>query len=58
MNLNTVRYILGTLLIVLGVAMVPSLGWSIYYGENAINAFLYSIVAAIGCLLYTSNIME
>ena len=48
MNLNTVRYILGTLLIVLGVAMVPSLGWSIYYGENAINAFLYSIVAAIG----------
>jgi trk system potassium uptake protein TrkH len=48
LNFNTVRYILGTLLIVLGIAMVPSLGWSIYYGENDINAFLYSIAAAIG----------
>ncbi|AEE90530.1 Trk system potassium uptake protein TrkH [Tepidanaerobacter acetatoxydans Re1] len=47
MNLNTVRYILGTLLIVLGISMVPSLGWSIYYGDSDINAFLFSIVAAI-----------
>jgi len=48
LNLNTVRYILGTLLIVLGIAMVPSLGWSIYYEDSDINAFLYSIIVAMG----------
>jgi trk system potassium uptake protein TrkH len=53
LNLNTVRYILGTLLIVLGIAMVPSLGWSIYYGDSDIDAFLFSIAVAlvIGLLL-------
>ncbi|NLZ52431.1 MAG: TrkH family potassium uptake protein, partial [Thermoanaerobacteraceae bacterium] len=43
MNLNAVRYILGTLLLVLACSMVPSLLCSIYYGENGISAFLYSI---------------
>ncbi len=53
MNLNTVRYILGNLLIVLGISMVPSLAWSIYYGDSDINAFFFSIAAAImvGALL-------
>ncbi|MDD4570364.1 MAG: TrkH family potassium uptake protein [Tepidanaerobacteraceae bacterium] len=48
MNLNTVRYIIGTLLIVLGIAMIPSLAWSIYYNDGSINAFLYSTAASIG----------
>jgi len=54
-NLNAVRYILGTLLFVLAVSMVPSVACSIYYGENDLSAFLYSIVCAIctGSLLRT-----
>jgi len=47
LNLNAVRYILGTLLLVLACSMVPSLGCSIYYGESDISAFLYSIACAI-----------
>jgi len=47
LNLNAVRYILGTLLLVLACSMVPSLVCSIYYGENDISAFLYSMACAI-----------
>lgn len=49
MHLDTVRYILGSLLMGLGVSMLPSLGWSIYYSEaGAIQAFFYSIIIAVG----------
>lgn len=53
MYIDNLRYILGNLLIVLGLAMIPSLGWSIYYNEADLQAFIYSIVitTVIGFLL-------
>lgn len=47
MNLKAVRFTLGTLLVVLGISMVPSLGWSLYYGETDTFAFLLSIAITI-----------
>jgi len=47
LNLNAVRYFLGTLLLVIACSMIPSLVCSIYYGENDIDDFLYSIVCTI-----------
>lgn len=47
MNLKAVRYILGSLLMVLGLCMVPSLGIAVYYGEGDTSAFVLSIAAAV-----------
>lgn len=54
MHIDTVRFILGSLLVGLGVSMLPSMGWSIYYGESGAKvAFFYSIIIAVcfGALL-------
>ncbi len=49
MNFKAVFYILGTLLIVLGVCMLFSLGWSLYYGEDDVQALLISIGITLAC---------
>jgi len=47
LNLNAVRYVLGTLLLVIACSMVPALSCSLYFGEHDINDFLYSIASTV-----------
>jgi trk system potassium uptake protein TrkH len=52
MNYRAIVFILGTLLLLLAVCMLPSLMWSLYYGENDTFAFTISMLVA-----FTSGII-
>jgi len=47
LNITVVRRVLGNLLVVLGMMMTPSLAWSLYYGGNDAQAFIWAIVFTV-----------
>lgn len=57
MNLRSVLYVLGALLIFEGISMLFPLAFSIYYADGTVHAFVYSILSAVGVggILFLTN---
>lgn len=54
MNYRCICAVLGLLIVLLGVAMLPSLGWSLYFGDGYWLSWIVSVVPVVsmGTILY------
>ncbi|HPG30042.1 MAG TPA: TrkH family potassium uptake protein, partial [bacterium] len=57
MNPRLIIKIFGLLILIIGISMIPSVLWIMYYNESGLNAFLYSIIICLvsGTLLFGLN---